>query len=351
MSIDPSRWAVVAHHDDSAFGWMAADLKAVLGINRHLVIPSERLWDKPLHSPDQTLLSPLCSPAELADLMQGLEGIIFFERYWWHPELLTTAKKLNITTVCVPTWEWFCGVHPAWKLCDLFICPSQFALSVVQSYGWRNSVHLPWALDLKRFPARQINQAASQFVHNAGLVDPSDRKGTADTIKAFKKVVNQDISLLVRLQKSAPLPELDARIKLQIGNLENQANLYSQGQVFIQPSKMEGIGFMILEAVASGLPVITLDYPPMNEIVQQQELLVRKTWFKRKAFSTPWIKHAHLRLPDLSDLSSKITWCTNHDLSRISQANRQWAEQTFAVTQLQDKWWAALQAAQQKTPN
>ncbi len=45
--LDLSRWAVVAHKDDTGFGRMAMDARSVLGVGRHLIIPSERLTDYP----------------------------------------------------------------------------------------------------------------------------------------------------------------------------------------------------------------------------------------------------------------------------------------------------------------
>ena len=161
---------------------------------------------------------------------------------------------------------------------------------------------------------RSVAGPARIFVHNAGLVDPDDRKGTRDTIESFLRTRRKDIRLIVRIQKEAPLPEMDERIDVQVGNVQNHADLYRNVDVAIQPSKMEGIGFMILEAVCAGLPVITTDYPPMNEYVLQPELRVRTHWWKRKAFPTAWVNHAHLRLPRRADLVRCMEWCADQDM-------------------------------------
>lgn len=340
--LDLSRWAVVAHKDDTGFGRQAQDIRSVLGIGRHLVIPSERLWDKPITGLDEVLLEPNCSADQLKTLLSGLQGIIFYERHNWHPLLLSTAKELGVCTVCLPMWEWFNGSQSDWRNCDLFICCSKYSLSIVASYGFSNAVLLPVAVDLSRFPARKIGGPARQFVHNAGLVDMQDRKATRETILAFKKVKRQDIRLLVRMQKPAELPALDERITVEVGNLKSPADLYAGGDAAVQPSKMEGIGFMVLEPILCGLPVITLDYPPMNEFVQQPEMLARKRWFKRKAFSTSWIKHAHLRLPDVDDLARKIEWCCENDLSEIAAENRSWSETNFDPLKLKAAYESTL---------
>jgi hypothetical protein len=51
MHINPPKrtqfesWAVYAHKDDTGFGRMARDVRSVLSFGKHLIIPSERLYD------------------------------------------------------------------------------------------------------------------------------------------------------------------------------------------------------------------------------------------------------------------------------------------------------------------
>ena len=152
----------------------------------------------------------------------------------------------------------------------------------VAMVGKRQHIFLPLSI-YRDFPP-VILLAARAFIHNAGLVNEDDRKGTRDSILAFRKVKRKDISLIVRMQKAVPLPELDERIKVQVGNLADPKELYATGEVAIQPSKLEGVGFMVIEPLCSGMPVITLDYPPMNEYVRMPELLVRRNGLKERVF-------------------------------------------------------------------
>jgi len=343
-TLDFNQWAVVAHNDDTGFGRQARDIRKVLSLGRHIVIPSERLTDRPLNPPDEVLLWGHDPEARVKEVLQGLQGIVFFERSGWNPDLIRCARELGVATVCVPNWEWFRGDDKNWDYCDLFACPNEMALKTVRSYGRTNSVLLPWCLDLDSLPALSIAGPARTFVHNAGLVDPDDRKATRDTIESFLRTRRKDIRLIVRLQKEAPLPEMDERIDVQVGNVELHADLYRNVDVAIQPSKMEGIGFMILEAVCAGLPVITTDYPPMNEYVLQPELRVRMHWWKRRAFPTAWVKHAHLRLPRKDDLVRCIEWCADHDMEHFSKQNRAWAKKIFSADHLRRQWSEAFGA-------
>ena len=342
--LDFRLWAVVAHKDDTGLGRQARDVRKVLSLGRHIVIPSERLTNHPLDPHDEVLLSPDAPEARVKEVLQGLQGIMFFERAGWHPDLLRCARELGVATVGVPNWEWFRSEDEAWNYCDLFACPNEMALKTVRSFGRSNSIRLPWCIDLESLPVRTIQGPARTFVHNAGLVDADDRKGTRDTIESFRRTRLKEIRLIVRLQKEVPLPDADDRIDVRVGNVESHADLYRDGDVAIQPSKMEGIGFGILEAVCAGLPVITTDYPPMNEYVLQPELRVQTRWWNRRAFPTPWVKQAHLRLPRRGDLVRRIERCAEHDMAEFSRQNRAWAEEVFSRDHLRRQWSEALGA-------
>jgi glycosyltransferase involved in cell wall biosynthesis len=343
FDIDFARWAVVAFNDETGHGRMAADIRSILGIGHHLVIPSERLETKPLQYGD-ILLSPDASMEQVEAVLHGLDGLILLERTRWHPELLRIAARLGIPTAIVVMWEWYQPADPLWRLCDLLICPNKKALEIVRQYGFYNSVLLPWTLDLKRLPPRKISGPARVFVHNGGLVDPDDRKGTFAAIRGFQRVKNPDLKLIVRLQKSPkfPLPNDDGRIEVRIGNLNDPAELYLEGDAAIQPSKLEGIGFMVLEAICCGIPTITQNIAPLNEYAPESALLAEPRWLKRKAYSSVWASHSHLRLPKLSALAARIEWCAQNELSEISAASREWARSTFDPESLRCAWASAL---------
>lgn len=343
MSADLSRWAVVAYNDDTGLGRMAQDARAVLGV-RQLVVPSARLATKPLAPGRDVLLRKEAGDQEIEAALLGLEGLLLLERPDWHPRLLPVAKRLGLRTACVPMWEWIRVQAPEWTEIDAILCPSEFCLRIVRDCGWSHARVLDWSLDLERFPKREIRGPGRTFFHNAGLVDDDDRKGTRDTIRAFRRLARTDVRLIVRMQKAAELPELDERIEVRIGNLGEPAELYAEGEVAVQPSKMEGLGFMVLEPVCVGVPTVTIDYPPMSDCVAQPQLRARLRWFKRSAFPAraAGVKHAHLRLPDERDLMRRMAWCAEHDLAEVSRANRAFAEARYEGGRLRSVWSRAL---------
>jgi glycosyltransferase involved in cell wall biosynthesis len=339
MCVDWRRWAVVGPKDDTGLGRQAEAIRATLGVGIHLAPPSERMQGRPLDAAGEMRLDPGCSEETLRGLLRDLQGVLILERPAWHPALLPMCRGLGVRTVCAPNWEWFPGRNPLWRHCDLFACGSRITLDAVRGFGWHNAVTVaPWPLPLERFPVRRIAGPARVFVHNGALIDRSDRKGTHDTIRAFRRLRRRDVRLIVRLQKAAELREADPRIEVRVGNLDDPAALYAEGEVVVQPSKLEGIGFLILEAICSGLPVITTDAPPMNEYVSQPELRVAPRLWKRRAYQTRWIPQAHERPARVGRLARAMEWCAEHDLGAVAAANRAWAEERFAVERVRRLW-------------
>ena len=345
--MDFSKWAVVGFKDDTGIGRMTRDIQKVLGVSKHFVAPSERMEGHPLDTERDFLLDEKLDIKSLAGKMQNLEGIFCIERLHWHPVLIPAAREAGLKVVCIPMWEWFRGTDGDWKDADLFLCPNEKAVQVLRSYGYQNSFFAPWPLDLETLPFREITGSAKTFVHNAGLIDHDDRKGTSCVVQAFSRVNNPEIRLILRLQQESSFePINDRRIDLRVGNLTNPADLYKEGDVAIQPSRMEGLGFMVLEPVCCGMPVITTDAPPMNEYVSQPEMLAKKAVFKQKSFAykAASIKHAYLTSPKVSSLTKRIEWCSQNDLTEISRQNRHWALSRHDQSRVRPSWENAIKS-------
>ena len=68
------------------------------------------------------------------------------------------------------------------------------------------------------------------------------------------------------LEKAA---EADPRIELVIDDMptDEHLRLFASCEVCLGPSRWEGLGLFLYEAIAFGMPQITNDSPPMNEVV------------------------------------------------------------------------------------
>ncbi|MFV2044865.1 MAG: glycosyltransferase [Anaerolineales bacterium] len=349
---DLSKFAVVSYKDDTGLGRQASEFRTVLGIKYQLVAPSTRLPGHSLSPTTDQLLLPDCDDEILLGLLSHLHGIVILERNKWHPNLIQLAKGLGLAVVCVPNWEWFDPRDPAYQLCDLFACLTDYTFFWLRQFGFKNAIRLPIPLDAAGLGPRRIHGPAKLFVHNAGIVDMNDRKSTYEVIRAFADVPRKDIRLIVRMQRRAYLPRVseDPRIEVRIGNLPDPRLLYIEGDAAIQPSKMEGIGMMVLEPTACGMPVITADYPPMNEH-GRGNIFVQTLPSQEIPYPvTKGIRHAHLRIPDKAHLVSMIEWAAENDLITRSSSNLKWARHDLDPQKIKLEWHAAISEIQPSKP-
>jgi glycosyltransferase involved in cell wall biosynthesis len=335
-------WAIVSPKDDTGPGRASLDLTRLLFPARQLVTPSYRAQGHPIGERDHWIPSE----ADEQSIKQALTRIgvlIVVEDQPIHHRIIHVARKRQIKVHCLALWEWFSHYSPIRKLYDKIICPNRFCWSIVRKFGFDNTVLLNWPVDVMNLPERIISGRAQTFVHNAGKFEADDRKSTLLTLEAFHRVRNQGLSFIVRSQNPLPQRIEDPRIRYFTGNLPDYRDLYREGEVFVQPSKAEGLGLSILEAMSCGLPVLTTDYPPMNEYTTDPRMLVRTRWGKQLAEQTAYIPQAHLKIPRVETLARRIEWCAKHDLAPFSRRNRKWALQNFDPGRLRTEWIRALE--------
>jgi len=101
------------------------------------------------------------------------------------------------------------------------------------------------------------------------------RKPFAEIVEAFTRARGDRLRLLVRGQvdrKGGKLAEAaggDPRVRVELQDRPTDEHLrqFAGCDVCLSPSRWEGLGLPLYEAVAFGMPSITNDSPPMNEIV------------------------------------------------------------------------------------
>jgi 1,2-diacylglycerol 3-alpha-glucosyltransferase len=105
----------------------------------------------------------------------------------------------------------------------------------------------------------------------------SRRKPLGPTLKAFRATRDRRLRLVVKSQVARGEREVrraarrDPRIELVVGDLPavEHLRLFAAADVCLAPSRWEGLGLHLYEATALGLPIITNDNPPMNEVVRE----------------------------------------------------------------------------------
>jgi glycosyltransferase involved in cell wall biosynthesis len=153
---------------------------------------------------------------------------------------------------------------------------------------------VPNGVDTEKFKPTETQAARRQFglgnepcVLFVGNLIP--RKGLSFLLEAAKKIVkeNSDTKFLIvgegplktALTMSLESADLSGNFKL-LGNLKEDAlpDIYNCADVFVLPSIQEGQGIVLLEAQASGKPVVAFDVGGVDEAVRNGEtgLLVKR---------------------------------------------------------------------------
>lgn len=156
-------------------------------------------------------------------------------------------------------------------LYDFLICNTRRHKMAFQDHP--NAWYIPWGADLKRFAPhkKKAHNTALTFFHNAGM-NPY-RKGCDLVIQAFASMKEKDCKLIIHAQVG---PEVLQEAVVDLLNDEritwiqeevSAPGLYHLGDVYVYPSRLDGIGLSLPEALACGLPAIVPNEGPMNEFV------------------------------------------------------------------------------------
>ena len=110
----------------------------------------------------------------------------------------------------------------------------------------------------------------------------SKRKPLAETIEAFRATSDPRLRLRLKAQVDRQAKKVrrmirggrrfgrrDDRIEVITADLptDEYLRMFAAADVCLAPSRWEGLGLHLFEATALGVPIVTNDNPPMNEVV------------------------------------------------------------------------------------
>jgi len=127
-------------------------------------------------------------------------------------------------------------------------------------------------------------QLSAPYILYVGQLQP--RKNIGRLVEAFERLATTDAALKLViagghgwlqhevLQTIASSPFADRIIQLGRVSQEHLTSLYWHADVYVLPSLYEGFGMPVLEAMASGTPVVTSSVSSMPEIADDAAVLV-----------------------------------------------------------------------------
>lgn len=154
-------------------------------------------------------------------------------------------------------------------LYDFLICNTRRHYSVFKEHS--QCYYVPWGTDAELYKPQNINHDILTFFHSVGM---STRKGTDLLLEAFiNGKLYKESKLIIHSQlnfeKSFGYSAKDIG-KYNIELIERTVTapgLYHLGDVYVYPTTLDGLGLTLYEALSCGLPVITTNNAPMNEVI------------------------------------------------------------------------------------
>ncbi len=201
---------------------------------------------------------------------------------------------------------------PFFDIYDFVICNTKRHLEAMDHH--KQALYLRWGtdVDLYRPPTRhpiEDNDGVITFFHSAGM---SPRKGTDVLARAYIEHGLYKRSRLV-IHTQVPIENITDYTKDElesygirvIHKTVTAPGLYYLGDVYVYPTRLDGLGLTMYEALSSGLPVITTDYPPMNEVVDDTcgaLVKVARNYCRADAYYWP------MSICDSDDLADKMAF-------------------------------------------
>lgn len=255
---------------------------------------------------------------------------------WEFPALW---KRKGVRWVNVVHWEWF---NPRtlteWKSAEL-IAPNSMTKKLLLEHYRLRSTQLAVPVDTDRFTFRERSKA-NTFISIYGHGGPHNRRALPEILMAWSEM--EDAPPLVIKAQSNPLelsrclpPE---SVCVEVAELPEPEDLYLTGDVAIQVSRYEGVGLCLLEAMASGIPVITTKGPPMSD-------LAPFLYVEPDEINTVYLagKDVTVYTPSASDLRRVVSEIRKADLSDLSVVGRQLVEREYSWNSLRYQWLRFLQ--------
>lgn len=152
---------------------------------------------------------------------------------------------------------------------DFLICNTKRHFSVFQDHP--QCFYVPWGTDVELFKPINSKKETLTFFHSVGM---STRKGTDLLVEAFLEgeLYNKS-KLIVHCQLDFNKSFGYSIDEMKEYNIEviqktiSAPGLYHLGDVYVYPTTLDGLGLTLYEALSCGLPTITTNNGPMNEVV------------------------------------------------------------------------------------
>jgi len=218
----------------------------------------------------------------------GLAAMKFKNKFPQVKYLLTLQEGDSLKSIWLKTWfirSWYRSIYVK---ADYIQAISNFLRNRAIKYGCKGPVEvIPNGVDISNFTSNNVFQELNDFRNQLGLgpnekviitVSRLVKKNGVDIL--IKSMKNLDVRLLILgegeldSQLKALAQELGLKDKVlffgQISHKDLPRYLHS-ADIFVRPSRSEGLGSAFLEAMAAGLPIIATKVGGIPDFLKDRE--------------------------------------------------------------------------------
>jgi glycosyltransferase involved in cell wall biosynthesis len=232
------------------------------------------IWDQPGVTEASAFNVPLEEYLGWAEENE-IDAVLCDQNYQF--DELAELRRRGIRTIGRFVWEHFTREHldDARRAYDVIYSVIEAEQERYASWGLQTP-RVRWGIhpELLEIAVRRSDDELTRFVIPGGFI--GHRKPLEPVVEAFTRTSDPTLRLLVkaqverdRLDQLTAAIERDERIELQLGDQAWVPHLetIAAADVCVTPSRWEGLGLPLYEAMAFAQPVITNDDPPMNEVI------------------------------------------------------------------------------------
>ena len=219
----------------------------------------------------------------------SIEAVMFDQNYQF--DEIAQLRRAGVRTIGRFVWEHFADEHVA-AARDAF--ETIYSMTGCERERYRGmgieSPRVHWGChpDLLTLAAT-VSEGGEETGARSDRVDllfpggfMSKRKPLAETIEAFRAAEGEELRLIIKAQVERQITKVkrmargnsrfgrrDPRIEIRSEDMptDRYLRLLGSADACLAPSRWEGLGLHLYEATAFGVPIVTNDNPPMNEIV------------------------------------------------------------------------------------
>ena len=309
---------MIARFDNSGLGTLSWEFARHLRPDKVLLVENGQFITFPERYKDFEVKHALYSVSQkLKDWLLTDIDILFTAETFYDWSLVKECRSRGVKSILYTMYEMTHSpmvAHP-----DLFLCPSRLDYDVMPE----PKKYLPVPLATDRL-IWQKRTKAHTFIHSASHGGMSGRKGTQLFLDAIPLVKNQDVKFKIFAWKDEYKIPNDKRVEFLPIQFQNYWQLWREGDVLVYPQDYNGICLPVVEAMASGLGVITTDIYPFNEYMPRELLFGHRGKYKTRAakglMETEAVKISS------EDIAVKIDEWANKDISKFSLYGKNYAK-------------------------